>query len=105
MLIKIKQDNMKPLKQMQVDPLTGMPVIAPGVQDPMPARSSELYEGADPGYAQGSMETAMKANPMMAGLGQYGLKQKEEFDPAKADRNNDGKVSDWEKASVKSFTK
>jgi hypothetical protein len=76
MLIKIKQDNMKPLKQMQVDPLTGMPVIAPGVQDPMPARSSELYEGADPGYAQGSMETAMKANPMMEGLGQYGLKQK-----------------------------
>ena len=75
MLIKIKQDNMKPLKQMQVDPLTGMPVIAPGVQDPMPARSSELYEGADPGYAQGSMETAMKANPMMTGLGQYGLKQ------------------------------
>jgi len=42
---------------------------------------------------------------MMGGLTQYGLKQKEEFDPAKADRNNDGKVSDWERASVKSFTK
>jgi len=75
MLIKIKQDNMKPLKQMQVDPLTGMPVTAPGVQDPTPARSSELYEGADPRYAQGSMETAMK-NPLIAGVASQGLMQK-----------------------------
>ena len=92
-------------KQMQVDPLTGMPLTTPGPQGEPPARSSDLYAAEDPGYPQGSMVNAMAANPMMGGLTQYGLKQKEEFDPAKADRNNDGKVSDWERASVKSFTK
>jgi len=76
-------------KQMQVDPLTGMPLTTPGPQGEPPARSSDLYVAEDPGYPQGSMVNAMAANPMMGGLTQYGLKQKEEFDPAKADRNND----------------
>jgi len=75
-------------KQMQVDPLTGMPLTTPGPQGEPPARSSDLYVAEDPGYPQGSMVNAMAANPMMGGLTQYGLKQKEEFDPAKADRNN-----------------
>ena len=83
-------------KQMQVDPLTGMPLTTPGPQGEPPARSSDLYVAEDPGYPQGSMVNAMAANPMMGGLTQYGLKQKEEFDPAKADRNNDGNDRDWE---------
>ena len=90
-------------KQMQVDPLTGAPITAPGPGSLTTSRSSELFEATDPGYAQGSMENAMK-NPLITGVAQYGLK-KQEFDPAKADRDNDGKVSDWERASVKSFTK
>lgn len=90
-------------KQMQVDPLTGMPITAPGPGSLTTSRSSQLFEATDPGYAQGSMENAMK-NPLITGVAQYGLK-KQEFDPAKADKNNNGVVEDWEKASVKSFTK
>ena len=67
---------MKPLKQMQVDPLTGMPVITPGPEQDMGSRSSQLYAGADPEYPQGSMETAMK-NPLIAGVASQGLMQKE----------------------------
>jgi len=74
MLIKIKQDNMKPLKQMQVNPLTDMPVTVPGNGSLTTSRSSELFEATDPGYAQGSMENAMK-NPLITGVTQYGLKQ------------------------------
>jgi len=73
MLIKIKQDNMKPLKQMQVDPLTGMPVTTPGPEQGMNSRSSQLYAGANPGYAQGSMDTAMKSNPLIANVASQGL--------------------------------
>ena len=90
-------------KQMQVDPLTGMPITVQGEGSLTTSRSSELFEATDPGYAQGSMENATK-NPLITGVAQYGLKQKEEFDPAKADKNNNGVVEDWEKASVKSFT-
>ena len=46
----------------------------------------------------------MKNNPLIAGVASQGLMQKEEFDPVKADKNNNGIVEDWEKASVKSFT-
>jgi hypothetical protein len=90
--------------QMQVDPLTGAPITAPGPGSLTTSRSSQLFEATNPGYAQGSMENAMK-NPLITGVAQYGLKQKEEFDPVKADKNNNGVVEDWEKASVKSFTK
>ena len=91
-------------RQMQVDPLTGAPITVPGFGSLTTSRSSQLFEATDPGYAQGSMENAMK-NPLITGVAQYGLKQKEEFDPVKADKNNNGVVEDWEKASVKSFTK
>lgn len=67
----------KGLKQMMVDPLTGMPLTTPGPQGEPSARSSDLYAAEDPGYPQGSMVNAMAANPMMGGLTQYGLKQKE----------------------------
>ena len=105
MLTKTKQDNMKPLKQMNFDPMTGAPIIQPGPQNANTARSSEMYEVANAGYPQGSMVNAINANPMMANIPSQGLMQKEEFDASKADRDKDGKVSDWEKASVKSFTK
>ena len=61
-------------KQMQVDPLTGMPITAPGPGSLTTSRSSELFEATDPGYAQGSMENAMK-NPLITGVAQHGLKQ------------------------------
>jgi len=91
--------NMEPMKQ---DPMTGSPTITPGLTQ---SRSARLYQVSGPNYAQGSMQKAMKSNSMVTGVAQHGLMQKEEFDASKADRNKDGKVSDWEKASVKSFTK
>ena len=90
---------MEPMKE---DPVTGSPTITPGLTQ---SRSASLYQVSGPNYAQGSMQKAMKSNPMIAGVAQHGLMQKEEFDPVKADKNNNGVVEDWEKASVKSFTK
>ena len=62
-------------RQMQVDPLTGAPITVPGFGSLTTSRSSQLFEATDPGYAQGSMENAMK-NPLITGVAQYGLKQK-----------------------------
>jgi len=93
MLIKIKQDNMKPLKQMNFDPLTGAPIITPGPEQNVGSRSSQLYAGSETGYPQGSMETAMKSNPMIANLASQGLMQN---DPQETFKEKTGHENLWD---------
>lgn len=65
--------NNKTMEPMNEDPVTGSPTITPGLTQ---SRSASLYQVSGPNYAQGSMQKAMKSNPMIAGVAQHGLTQK-----------------------------